>query len=123
MRRPLLAYGVALLVLGGAFSLWIATGGEAFTRWPNEKLEAADAPVSPSEAALLDEIGLTSPSDAAASAIESRFALGLLPSGIDPRHLASVLVGAIVALAISSIAALRVRRRLECCTPDPRIRP
>lgn len=44
--------------------------------------------------------------------IESRFALGLLPSGIDPRHLASVLVGAIVALAISAAAALRARRRL-----------
>jgi hypothetical protein len=120
MRRSLLPHAVALLILAGSVGAWIATGGEAFTRWPNARLEAADAPVSASEAALLDEIGITSPSDAAVPTIESRFALGLLPSGIDPRHLASVLVGAIVALAVSAMAALRARRRLLCHISAPR---
>jgi hypothetical protein len=103
-------FGLALVALCGA--AWLATGRETFTRWPNARLEASDAPVSESEANLLGEIGIDSPAAPGAPAIESRFALGILPSGGDPAHLMSVATALVAALFLSASVVLFNRSRL-----------
>jgi hypothetical protein len=100
---------VSLALVGGSVALWAATGREAFTRWRDARLEAADAPVSKSEEDLLDEIGMEADAETAPPAIESRFALGLLPSGGDPKHIASVAAALLAALAISGTSIVRAR--------------
>lgn len=100
-----------LVIMVVALSLWAATGREAFTRWPDAKLEQADAETSDSELDLLADIGLdTEP--AGETDIESRFAFGLLPSGADARHLPSVAMAAVLAVATVVVLRLRGRRTI-----------
>lgn len=98
---------VAAAVSIGAAAGWLATGREAFTRWPDARLEAADRPNAPAEDDLLADLGLAD--GPAPARIESRFALGLLPSGADPRHVVSVATAAAISLALAGVALLRRR--------------
>lgn len=88
---------------------WLATGREAFSRWPDARLDAADAPIPGAEEELLHEIGIDIASAAGGERFESRFALGLLPGGADPKHLASVATGIGVSLMASGIAEIGAR--------------
>jgi hypothetical protein len=99
---------VLLFLAAGA--LWVATGREGYTRWPDEKLAASDAPAPAGEDDLLAEIGFDTPEDGTAPPdIESRFALGLAPGGFDIRHLPSVALAGALAAAISITAATSAR--------------
>ncbi len=108
MTRPLwIAQTAALAIALAAVAVWAASGREGFTRWPNAKLEAADAPLAADTAALLDDIGLGEQgSPASAAALESRFALGLLPGGFDLKHLLSVLTLLMLAGAVSAFGLI-----------------
>lgn len=100
----------ALLIGLASVGAWLATGREGFTRWPDARLEASDAPVSEAERDLLEEIGVGSEPAPESARIESRFAFGLLPGGADPKHLPSVATGLALALGLSAAAVLRRRR-------------
>ena len=101
---------VAALLIGlASVGAWLATGREGFTRWPDARLEASDAPVSEAEQDLLDEIGVGSEPAPESARIESRFAFGLLPGGADPKHLPSVATGLLLAAGVSAAAMLRHR--------------
>lgn len=102
---------VAAAVSLGAIAGWLATGREAFTRWPDARLEAADRPATEAEGDLLADIGLAD--ESAPARIESRFALGLLPSGADPRHLVSVATAVATSLALSGAGLLKRRTPME----------
>lgn len=103
---------VAALLIGlASVGAWLATGREGFTRWPDARLEASDAPVSEAEQDLLDEIGVGSEPAPESARIESRFAFGLLPGGADPKHLPSVATGIALATVVS-VAAAVLRRRV-----------
>ena len=116
MIKPHHAVHVAGVVLtSAALVAWSVTGREGFTRWPDEKLAGADAAPSEDESALLAEAGFNEPGKpATAPDIQSRFALGLAPSGGDPKHLLSVAT-AVAAAVIASGATLawRARRRRQ----------
>ena len=88
--KLLLTVGFLLIVV--PTGLWVATGSEGFTRWPNAKLQAADAEVSQEQIDLLADIGFEDDARQAEPEpeIESRFAFGLVPGGFDPKHLLSV---------------------------------
>jgi hypothetical protein len=103
------AHVAALLIGLASVGAWIATGREGFTRWPDARLEASDAPVSDAEQDLLDEIGVGSEPASESARIESRFAFGLLPGGADPKHLPSVATGLVFATGVSAVAMLRRR--------------
>lgn len=98
-------------VVGGAFVaaavlLWLGTGAEGYTRWPNERLARADAPPAAGEGDLLAEVGFADDRRTPPRPdIRSRFALGLVPGGFDPRHLLSVATIAAAALVGSATAA------------------
>ena len=99
------AHVAALLIGLASVGAWIATGREGFTRWPDARLEASDAPVSDAEQDLLDELGIGTTTDAP-TGIESRFAFGLLPGGIDPRH--AISVATVCTAAAATAAASRL---------------
>ena len=103
------AHIVALLIGLASVGAWFATGREGFTRWPDARLEASDAPVSEAERDLLEEIGVGSEPASESARIESRFAFGLLPGGADPKHLPSVAAGLALATGLSAAAVLRRR--------------
>lgn len=102
---------VAAAISLGAIVGWLATGREAFTRWPDARLEAADRPATEAEGDLLADIGLAD--EPAPARIESRFALGLLPSGADPRHLVSVATAVAISFALAGVALLKRRPSME----------
>ncbi len=109
------ARGFVCAIAAGAtvasVALWLVTGGEMFTRWPNARLEASDTAVMAEESELLGELGLRTPEQLGAASIESRFAFGLLPGGADPAHLLSTAtVTLLAALASGSVIALHRAR-------------
>ncbi|MBX3377939.1 MAG: hypothetical protein KF678_13160 [Phycisphaeraceae bacterium] len=112
MKLRTWTYIASLVATAATVAVWIATGAEGFTRWPNERLKNSDAAPSAGESDLLADAGFsddtksTRPSD-----IQSRFALGLVPGGADPRHLLSVATTAGAALAASGLAAVMGSRR------------
>ena len=67
------------LVLASA-ATWYATGAEGYTRWPDARLAASDAPPALGESDLLSEAGL-SEGPGSTPDIQSKFALGLVPGG------------------------------------------
>lgn len=86
-----------------AVGLWYATGAEGYTRWPDPRLEASDAPHASGEDELLAEVGFGEAGSAAPRHdIQSRFAFGLVPGGLDPQHLLSVATVAAAATAASA---------------------
>lgn len=100
------------LAIAASLALWLGTGREGFTRWPNQKLEDADARPAEGESDLLAEIGFADDdAPARVPAIESRFAFGLLPSGLDIAHLASV--ASVSGAALAVMAALALRRAAQ----------
>lgn len=102
---------VGTTLIAASLVVWYATGSEGYTRWPNERLAHADAPPTAGESELLAEAGFTDAHTASARPdIQSRFALGLVPGGTDPRHLLSVASVAACAVLASAIAmVLRFR--------------
>jgi len=108
LRARVVHIAAAAFVIA-SLGAWLATGREAFTRWPDARLEAADAPVSSAEQDLLDQIGIGSDPTTDAPRIESRFAFGLVPGGPDPRHLLSVATSTALAFACSAFVVLRAR--------------
>ncbi|MBL9149031.1 MAG: hypothetical protein JNM94_10095 [Phycisphaerae bacterium] len=114
MRATRAIYVVAAVAVAGAVALWLATGREGYTRWPNAKLEQADAAPAAGESDLLGEIGFSDGAAARPSAdIQSRFAFGLVPGGFDPKHLLSVaaVAGLAGAASVASFAIGRLGRR------------
>lgn len=114
---------LAAMIALGAVTVWIATGREGYTRWPNAKLTASGARLTPEELALLEDIGVQGAGASEAPGdIESRFSLGLLPGGFDPKHMVSVLTLLLVAGGLSAASLLawrRGRRREASCPSDP----
>lgn len=105
-----------LITLTGA-SLWIATGREGYTRWPNAKLAAADTGTSDAEDDLLADIGIdTEPAEN--TDIQSRFAFGLVPGGADPKHLLSLASSLGLAAALAALAGVIARHERDTPTPD-----
>jgi len=111
MSAARFAHAASVAIALGSIGAWLATGREGFTRWPDARLEASDAPVSQAEQDLLEEIGVGSEPAANTEKIESRFAFGLVPGGPDPKHLLSVATGCALACAISGVAI--VTRRMK----------
>lgn len=102
MKHAKLVHLFGLCLLTVSLTLWIATGREGYTRWPNQKLAASDTPHSDQELNLLDEIGLDSDEERSELPnIESKFAFGLVPGGFSPAHLISVATALLLAIAIS----------------------
>lgn len=113
MTRSRWVHAVAAALIASSFILWYATGAEGFTRWPNARLEGADAAPAAGELDLLAEVGFDDGVDAAARPeFRSRFAFGLVPGGFDPPHLVSVVTVAGLAL-IASVATVALGR--GCC--------
>ncbi len=99
-------YAVCTLSVILAITTWVATGREGYTRWPNSKLQQADAPSNEAEDDLLTDIGFATVEDTETlPEIKSQFALGLVPGGFDPMHLLSVASVTTSALGVSGIAA------------------
>ena len=115
MSRSRLAHALSAAIVLASLGAWFATGREGYTRWPDARLEAADAPVSKDEQDLLSEIGVDAEAPAEAGKIESRFAFGIVPGGPDPRHLLSVATGCALAGVISGVTT--VIRRIKGVTP------
>jgi hypothetical protein len=115
MKSAALVHSMSAAIVVLALAAWLATGREAFTRWPNARLEAADAPVSESEQDLLGEIGIDAAPSAESAAFESRFAFGLVPSGADPAHLLSLATTIALAALLSGgvLVAARIRRATD----------
>ncbi len=115
--RKIVLAGSAVLSLG-AIGVWLATGREGYTRWPDARLEQADAPPPAGEADLLASAGLTEKS-ASAPTIRSRFALGLLPGGLDPKHLVSVAAVLGASTGAAAITLIVARKRTPAAdTPN-----
>lgn len=106
-------------------AVWCGTGAEGYTRWPDERLARADAPPREGEEELLADIGFTDDRPAAPQpGLTSRFALGLLPGGLDPRHVLSVGTVTGAALLVSGTTVLiRVRGRPPQSPIAPETRP
>lgn len=99
-------------LVGGAIVLWLATGREGFTRWPDARLENAGSRPSAEETALLADAGLSTPEETAAhEGMTSRFAFGLLPGGPGVRHLASVATACAIAGVCSGVAYVGLSRK------------
>ncbi len=106
MSRPRMVACAAAAACVLAVAAWLLTGMEGFTRWPNERLEQADQASSRAEQDLLDELGVGAPA-AGGRTIESRFAFGLLPGGLDPSHALSVAtVFGTVAMMVTALVLL-----------------
>ena len=103
-----------LLVSG---TLWLATGREGFTRWPNTKLAASDRPAGDED--LLSSLGFEEGPEDTRPPLVNKFAFGLLPGGFDARHLPSVLLGAAVSGVLFTTVALRAvsSRHTQGSTP------
>ncbi|MFM7261928.1 MAG: hypothetical protein ACKO3W_15160 [bacterium] len=110
-RTAVFAVLASVFLVAGSLVAWAVTGRETFTRWPNARLEASDAPISKSEEDLLGEIGIDAAPSSEAATIESRFAFGLLPSGADPRHLLSVATTCLAAATVPGAVVLHARWR------------
>lgn len=119
-RRPTRAaravVGVGLVLIVGSLGAWALTGREGYTRWPDAKLSAADQPAPDATDDLLDDIGLTTSEDPAPS-IESRFAFGLAPSGLDPKHLISVAPASGLGVAMVGAGVIHRRRAGRASVP------
>lgn len=112
MRPSAWVHLLAAAATAASVAGWLATGAEGFTRWPDARLENADAPPVHGEAELLEEAGFMTQAEASAEPdIRSRFALGLVPGGADPAHLISVATCAAGAAIASGTAALARKRR------------
>lgn len=107
--RLLLAAGFGLMI--APVLVWVATGREGYTRWPDAKLAGSDAAPSEEDLDLLEDIGLTTEEETLARpGIESRFALGLLPGGLTPKHLISVASMATVGVVLCGAGTFAMRR-------------
>ena len=101
--------GTYVHLVGGTLTLlaavaWSVTGREGFTRWPDQRLSNADAAPSPVEDALLAEVGFNEGTgEQKRPDIQSRFALGLLPSGSDAAHLLSIATVGVAAMGLSCL--------------------
>lgn len=115
MKLPHLIHIAAAALVGAALVTWLLTGHEGYTRWPDARLAHADAPPAAGENELLSEAGFTDNRTATTRPdIQSRFALGLVPGGADPRHLLSVAAAVAAALLASgSTIALQSRSRFR----------
>ncbi|MBL4698831.1 MAG: hypothetical protein JKX70_08350 [Phycisphaerales bacterium] len=112
MKLAPASYGISLLIVVLALGAWLTTGSEGYTRWPDTKLALTDAPVSEAEDDLLADIGFETDDQAEeAPDIESRFVFGLVPGGIDPKHLISVATAIAFALGVSATATIISFRR------------
>ena len=106
---------VGVAITAGSLAVWYATGSEGYTRWPNERLAQADAPPADGESELLADAGFTDNSTQLPRPdIQSRFALGLLPGGPDPRHLLAVatVVAASATASVVVVFGSAVTRRV-----------
>jgi hypothetical protein len=100
-------HGASAIVLAGALAAWLITGREGYTRWPDEKLARSDAPPSQAEEELLGDVGFETEADRAAQVdVQSRFAFGLVPGGLDLLHLPSIASAGALAVALSASAVL-----------------
>lgn len=100
-----------------ALLLWLGTGSEGYTRWPDDRLARSDAPPAAGEAELLAAAGFDD--DAAAAPrpeVRSKFAFGLVPGGFAPHRLLSV--ATVVGLAAAT-SALTLFARLRRSAPAP----
>lgn len=113
MNHVASVYWISALIVNGAIVTWMATGSEGYTRWPDAKLAQSDAPPSGEEIDLLADIGFVTNDEVTKQPhIESRFAFGLVPGGLDLKHMPSVATAGVVAIAMSSIATVvHVRRK------------
>ncbi len=108
MNRSAWVHVGGLLVVASSVLIWYATGAEGYTRWPDARLEQADALPVAGEADLLADVGFTDQSqEQNTPKIQSRFALGLVPGGVDPPHLLSVALMALGAIGVSGAVAGR----------------
>lgn len=108
MKTATRVHIAAASLIGVACIVWIATGAEGYTRWPDERLARSDAPRAEGESELLSEAGFADDhAQATTPDIQSRFALGLMPGGFTPHHLLSVVTVAAVALSASGTALVR----------------
>ncbi|MFI4881376.1 MAG: hypothetical protein ACIAQU_02200 [Phycisphaerales bacterium JB064] len=107
--RLLLAAGVGLVIAPAL--VWVATGREGYTRWPDAKLAASDTGQSEEHLDLLEDIGLTTEEEVMAQPdIESRFALGLLPGGFTPKYLVSAAPLAVFGVGLFGAGLFATRR-------------
>lgn len=112
MKCHSLVYGGSVVLCIGAAGLWYLTGSEGYTRWPDARLEQADAPAPTGQDDLLAEAGFDEKTDAApAPTIKSRFAFGLLPGGLDPKHVPSVAAVVGASVLFSGITMIRSSRK------------
>lgn len=111
MKGGSIVHGIGTVLVVGAAALWYLTGSEGYTRWPNAHLEQADAPPPAGQDDLLAQAGFDTAGDAKSPpTIESRFAFGLLPGGLDLKHLPSVASAAGVSLFMSGVVMIRSAR-------------
>jgi hypothetical protein len=101
---------IAACTIACSVVVWWGTGREGFTRWPNERLERADQATTSAEQDVLDELGMGTPPGGSGT-IESRFALGLLPGGLDPKHALSV--ATVVGVVSMSVGAWILTGRMS----------
>lgn len=114
-------HSIGAALVAAAVILWLGTGAEGYTRWPNQRLASADALPAAGEGDLLAEVGFAdAPQSPARADIQSRFALGLVPGGVDPLHLLSVATVVAAALVASTTAVAIAARRRACSSPASR---
>lgn len=112
MKCHAAVYGLSAVLIVGALGLWYLTGSEGYTRWPNSRLEQADAPAPPGQEDLLSEAGFDSNATGSTPpSIESRFAFGLLPGGIDLKHVPSVAATLGVSVLFSGVTMIHGTRK------------
>lgn len=112
LRRSWFVHTLGAALTVASLLLWWATGAEGYTRWPDEKLAAADRAPAAGEDELLEAIGFGD-GPSMRPEIESRFAFGLVPGGIDPPHLLAVATVAAAALLVSTgVVIAQVGRRV-----------
>ena len=116
MKPAVALHGASALLVAAAVAAWLVTGTEGYTRWPDEKLARSDAPSSEVEDELLADVGFETEDDRAAQAdVESRFAFGLVPGGLDLQHLPSIASAGALAILMSASALMcrALRKRDE----------
>jgi hypothetical protein len=106
--RLLMVAGLGLVV--APVLVWAATGREGYTRWPDAKLAASDVATPQEDADLFEDIGLATEDETHARPdIQSRFALGLLPGGLTPKHMISVASVATVGVVLGGVGVVSMR--------------